>query len=532
MAGEKVTGSGGFQAADVLCVEKKAAWKPPLPVMPDFIEFKSITKTFGGVTALSGVTLSIARGECHGLMGENGAGKSTLGKVLAGIHKPDRGETVIEGKCYDLSSPRDAMDAGVAMVHQELAFCPDLSVAENLCMGRYPRRFGVLLDREEMNRRAEKLLGAIGVNLNVRQPMRELSTAQEQLVQIAAAVGTEPRILIFDEPTSSLAEPDAQNLFQLIETLRTRGMTMIYVSHRMPELFRLCDKISILRDGRYVGTLAKAEMTPDAVVQMMIGRSVAEYFPQHLSATAGKVALRVRGLTSPGRFRDVNFEIHAGEIVGFAGLVGAGRSEIAKAIFGLDPRATGGVILDGKPLPLGDIKAAMRAGVGLVPEDRKRQGCVLGMPCRANVSMALLDRLRKVGVLDRAKEKKIAAQYFDQLRVKAASMDAPVNSLSGGNQQKIVLAKWLARTGKLLIVDEPTRGVDVGAKAAIHALIDELAQAGLAVMLISSELPEVINLSTRILVMREGQIAGELSREQASQEAVLRLMAGVSEKAA
>jgi len=499
---------------------------------PDFIRFCGITKAFGGVLALNDVTLSIGRGECHGLMGENGAGKSTLGKVLAGIHKPDGGEMIIDGANHTFSSPRDAMEAGIAMVHQELAFCADLSVAENLCMGRYPRRFGVLLDRDEMARRAEKLLGAIGVSLDVWQPMRELSTAQEQLVQIAAAVGTEPRILIFDEPTSSLAEPDAQNLFRLIEELKTRGITMIYVSHRMPELFRLCDRISILRDGNYVGTLAKGEMTHDAVVQMMIGRSVEEYFPQHLSTKVGEVALQVRNLSSPGKFRNVGFEIRAGEIVGFAGLVGAGRSEVAKAIFGLDPRAAGEVILNGKSLPFGDVKAAMRAGVGLVPEDRKRQGCVLGMPCRANISMALLDRLRKAGMLDRTREKQIAVQYFDQLRVKAASLDAPVNSLSGGNQQKVVLAKWLARGGKLLIVDEPTRGVDVGAKAAIHALIDELAGQGLAVMLISSELPEVINLSTRIIVMREGEIAGELSREQASQDAVLRLMAGVASQAA
>ncbi|MGB8353953.1 MAG: sugar ABC transporter ATP-binding protein [Chthoniobacteraceae bacterium] len=497
-----------------------------------FIEFRGITKSFGGVLALRDVTLSIGRGECHGLMGENGAGKSTLGKVLAGIHRPDSGEMIVDGSSHVFSSPRNAMEAGVAMVHQELAFCADLSVAENLCMGRYPRRFGVLIDTEEMARRAQKLLGAIGVSLDVWKPMRDLTTAQEQLVQIAAAVGTDPSILIFDEPTSSLAEPDAQNLFRLIEELKTRGITMIYVSHRMPELFRVCDRISILRDGRYVGTLAKGEMTHDAVVQMMIGRSVEEYFPQHLSIKAGGVSLQVRGLSSPGRFRDVSFEIRSGEIVGFAGLVGAGRSEVAKAIFGLDPHVTGDVMLDGKPLPLGDVKAAMRAGVGLVPEDRKRQGCVLGMPCRANISMALLDRLRKAGLLDRAREKQIAVQYFEQLRVKAASLDAPVHSLSGGNQQKIVLAKWLARSGKLLIVDEPTRGVDVGAKAAIHALIDDLARQGLAVMLISSELPEVINLSTRILVMREGEIVGELSRDHASQEAVLRLMAGVSSQAA
>jgi len=498
-----------------------------------FIEFRAITKTFGGVTALKDVTLGVERCECHGLMGENGAGKSTLGRILAGIHKPDGGEIAIESKRQLFNSPRDAMNAGVAMVHQELAFCPDLSVAENLSLGRYPRRFGMVLDRAEMARRAERLLGAIGVRLDVWQDMRALSTAQEQLVQIAAAVGADPRILIFDEPTSSLSEPETQALFELIEDLKKRGITMIYVSHRMPELFRLCDRISVLRDGHYVGTLARNEVTPDVVVRMMIGRSLQEYFPQPLAEKHEDVVLRVRNLSSPGRFRNVSFEVRAGEIVGLAGLVGAGRSEVAKALFGLDPHARGEVELDGKPLASGSVKNAMRAGIALVPEDRKRQGCVLGMPCRANVSLAMLDQLRRAGLLDRRREKQVAAKYFDQLRIKAASVEAPVMSLSGGNQQKIVLAKWLARGGKLMIVDEPTRGVDVGAKAAIHELIDQLARQGLAVILISSELPELINLSTRILVMREGQIVGELSRAEATQEAVLRLMAGVkAERAA
>lgn len=496
-----------------------------------FIEFQGITKTFGGVTALRNVSLGIEKGECHGLMGENGAGKSTLGKVLAGIHKPDGGTMEIDGKRHVFALPRDAMKAGVAMVHQELAFCPELSVAENLCMGNYPGRLG-LLDRKEMGARAEKLLASIEVKLDVWQPMRSLSTAQEQLVQIASAVGMDPRILIFDEPTSSLAEPDAQNLFALIERLKQRGLTMIYVSHRMPELFRLCDKISVLRDGQYVGTLAREEMTQDAVVKMMIGRNVAEYFPNHDEGRVGKTVMRVQKLASPGLFRDVSFEIRAGEIVGFAGLVGSGRSEIAKAIFGLDRRATGTVELDGEALPGGSVSRAMAAGVGLVPEDRKRQGCVLGMSCRANISMAILDRLRRRGVLDKKEEGRIADDYFSRLRIKAASPEAPVNSLSGGNQQKVVLAKWLARGGKLLIVDEPTRGVDVGAKAAIHSLIDDLAKSGLAVMLISSELPEVINLSSRIIVMREGGIAGELGKAEATQEAVLRLMAGVEREAA
>ena len=497
--------------------------------MADFIRFEAVSKDFGGVRALDGVTLGVRRGECHGLMGENGAGKSTLGKVLAGIHSPDDGTLAIDGEAQVFRSPREAIRAGVAMVHQELAFCPDLSVAENLAMGRYPRKFGGLLDRREMTRRAEELLAGIGVHLDVGRSMRELSTAQEQLVQIAAAVGTGPRIIVFDEPTSSLAETDAQNLFGLIETLKSRGITTIYVSHRMPELFRLCDRISVLRDGRYVGTLAREQMNQEAVVRMMVGRHVDEYVRGESSPEKGREAvLSVRGLSSPGRFREVSFEVHAGEIVGFAGLVGAGRSEVAKAVFGLDAQATGEIRLDGKGLVPGSVQASMRAGIGLVPEDRKRQGCALGMTCRANMSMAILDRLNRAGLLDQAGEKKVAARYFEELRVKAASVEAPVGSLSGGNQQKIVLAKWLARGGRLLIVDEPTRGVDVGAKAAIHALIGELAERGLAVMLISSELPEIIGLSSRVLVMREGRLAGELPRAEATQENILRLMAGVA----
>lgn len=500
----------------------------------DFVRFRAVTKTFGGVTALSDVTLGLGRGECHGLMGENGAGKSTLGKVLAGIHRPDSGDVVIDGVPHVFGSPREALAAGVAMVHQELAFCPDLSVAENLSLGRYPRRAaGLLVDRDEMRRRARELLSAIEVTLDVDLPMSALSTAQEQLVQIAAAVGANPRILVFDEPTSSLAAPDAEHLFELIERLKARGLTVIYVSHRMLELFRLCDRISVLRDGRHVGTLDRANMNHDAVVRLMIGRSVAEHQPRHRQGKPGASVLRVRDLSSPGKFSGIDFEIRAGEIVGFAGLVGSGRSEIAQAIFGLDPRATGTVELDGRPLALGSVRASLAAGVGLVPEDRKRQGCVLGMPCQANISMAMLDRLTRLfGLLDQAREETVAADYFQRLRVKAASLDAPVHSLSGGNQQKVVLAKWLARGGRLLIVDEPTRGVDVGAKAAIHELIDELACQGLAVMMISSELPEVIGLSTRILVLREGRLAGELSHAEASQDSVLRLMAGVAQAAA
>ena len=491
-----------------------------------FIQFDGITKSFGGVTALSDIRFSIARGECHALMGENGAGKSTLGKVLAGIHRPDSGTLHLGGTERQFHAPVDAIRAGVGMVHQELAFCRDLSVAENLCMGQYPRRMGLFLDRQEMNRRARELLARINVALDVSRPMRELSTAQEQLVQVAAAIGTGANVLVFDEPTSSLSEPEARQLFQLIEGLKRSGVTIVYVSHRMPEVFQLCDRISVLRDGRYVGTLDRADATQDRVVQMMIGRSLQEYFPKHLDAQPGDRLLSVRGLYSPGKFRDVSFEIRRGEILGIAGLVGAGRSEVASAIFGLDSSAGGQVELDGAPLPVGDIRGAMRRGIGMVPEDRKRQGLILMAGGRFNFSLPTLSRFSRFGFVSAAREREEALRFFGRLRVKSSSLDAPVAELSGGNQQKVVLAKWLARHATLLIADEPTRGVDVGAKAAIHELLDELARSGVAVLLISSELPEVLNLSTRIIVLREGRIVGEMPRANATQESVLRLMAG------
>lgn len=492
----------------------------------EFIEFHNINKTFVGVTALDNVSLNIARGECHCLMGENGAGKSTLGKILAGIHRADSGQVVIDGKPVQINSPADALQAGVGMVHQELAFCPDLSVAENLCMGHYPRAIGgLLVDRAAMRQRAREMLARIGVKtMDIDRPMRELTTAQEQLVQIASAVGTNARIIVFDEPTSSLSEADALRLLDLIEQLRASGVTIVYVSHRMPEVFRLGDRISVLRDGKYVGTVTRAEASEDRVVQMMIGRSMEAYFPQHLAKGGGETRLAVQGLSSPGKFRGINFNVRAGEIVGFAGLVGSGRSEVAQAIFGLDSRASGRVQLDGRHLPIGKVRAAMESGLGLVPEDRKRQGLVLGLSCLENFTLAMLERLSQWGVLRQSQSRQKAMQLFNRLRVKTASINASVSTLSGGNQQKIALAKWLGRDCSVLIVDEPTRGVDIGAKASIHAIIDELATAGVAVIMISSELPELINLSTRILVMREGQIVAEVPRAQATQDSLLRLM--------
>ena len=490
------------------------------------IAFEEISKGFPGVRALEKVSFEIAAGSCHALCGENGAGKSTLGKILAGIHQPDSGRIVLFGEPVVFADPAQALSAGVGMVHQELAFCDNLSIAENLCLGFLPSNSG-FLSRRAMHARAEEMLAAIGAELDVRTRAGELTTGQQQMVQIAAAVGTGARVIVFDEPTSSLSQHEAEKLYELIARLRDRGVTSIYVSHRLEEIYRLCDAVTVLRDGAHVATRPIAELDQPALVQMMIGRSLQEYFPGHVHAAAGKELLRVENLSSPGRFQGISFTLRAGEVLGFAGLVGAGRSEMAQALFGLDALATGRVWVEGKALDLQGPRHAMEAGVGLVPEDRKRQGLVLAMTALANITLPILGTLSRYGFIRRRSERGLVGRYFERLQVRAPSVDAISAGLSGGNQQKLVLAKWLAAKCRVLILDEPTRGVDVGAKAEIHALIDELASSGNAVILISSELPEILNLSTRIVVLREGRMVGELPRADATQNALMRLMAGV-----
>ena len=500
-----------------------------------FIDIRGVTKTFAGVTALDDVSLTIARGECHALMGENGAGKSTLGKILAGIHRPDGGEVRIGGVTRHFRSPHDARAAGIGMVHQELAFVPEMSVAENLCLGRTPRRFGAFTDVPAIRRLARTQLERIGVTdatIHPDQPMRSLSTALEQMVQIASAIGSGADVLIFDEPTSSLSEREVRHLFTLVDQLKADGVTIIYVSHRLPEIFRLCDRVSVLRDGHYVGSRDVKTVSQDALVSMMVGRAVAAFRHEDRAGSGpGACVLQVRELSSTGRFDEVSFDLRAGEILGLAGLVGAGRSEIARALFGLDPHATGQVKGDGKPLSLGSIAASKAAGLAMVPEDRKRQGLALMMSCKDNFSMAILDALSVCGFIREREEHRLARTFFDRLRVKTPTLDTPAAALSGGNQQKIVIAKWLAAcgdSGRVLIVDEPTRGVDVAAKAAIHELLAEVARHGIAVLMISSELPELLALSHRILVMREGRLIAELARDQADEEGLMRHMAGVT----
>ena len=490
------------------------------------VRFEQITKRFLGVQALDGVTLEVAAGTCHALCGENGAGKSTLGKVLAGIHAPDSGKMFVRGREVRFDSPRDAFAAGVGMVHQELAYCGNLSVAENLLLANLPRRRG-FVDRAALERRAREMLAEIGAELDVGAPMSELRIAQQQLVQIATAVGAGADIVVFDEPTSSLSQSDADRLYQLIERLNARGVTCIYVSHRMPEIFRLCDTVSVLRDGRHVATRPAATLSESELVTLMIGRDLGDYLPPSVERAAGKELLRVERLTVPGKCRDVSFSLHEGEIVGLAGLVGAGRSEIAQAIFGLDRASSGEIYLDAERVQIDKPSAAIALGIGFVPEDRKRQGLVLGESGAHNTTLPILDRLSRALFVRRREEETLAAEFFSTLRVRTSGLDAPVAGLSGGNQQKVVVARWLAANSRILILDEPTRGVDVGAKAEIHRLIRDLAARGKAVLLISSELPEVIALSDRILVMRQGALVSEVSRAEATQDLLLRLMAGV-----
>lgn len=496
-----------------------------------FLSFHGISKHFPGVQALDDVSFAVERGSCHALMGENGAGKSTLGKILAGVYRADGGELRLEGQPIHPTDPLHARRIGIAMVHQELAFCPNLSIAENLCLGDMPAKAG-WLDKPMMRARARAMLAEIGTEFDVDRPIGQLTTGQEQLVQIAAAVGTGAQVIVFDEPTSSLSVAESEHLFELLAHLKERGITVIYVSHRMEEIFRLCDAITVLRDGRHVATERIAETDQERVIHQMIGRDVDHHEPDHLRRELGEEVLRVEGLTSPGKFENVSFTLRAGEVLGFAGLIGAGRSEVAQAVFGLDPNSTGRVFVRGQELPRHSVTAALGAGLGLLPEDRKRLGLVLAMNCRENTSLAALDRLSSFGWVDRPAERNVAQKFADRLRLKAPSIETGIAGLSGGNQQKVALAKWLARECSILIVDEPTRGVDVGAKAEIHKLLDELACQGVAVLVISSELPEAMNLSRRILVMRQGRVAGELPRAQFGQAALMRLMAGMPEAAA
>ncbi|NKZ08381.1 sugar ABC transporter ATP-binding protein [Actinomadura latina] len=496
---------------------------------PPTLALVNVSKSFGAVRALQDVTLELHPGEVHALAGENGAGKSTVVKTFAGVHRPDAGEVRVDGEPAAFHGPADAQAAGVAVIYQEPTLFPDLSVAENIFMGRQPRAGLGRIDRRTMHAETARLFERLGVALDPQQPARGLSIADQQVVEIAKAISRDARVLIMDEPTAALTGQEVARLFAVTRTLREQGCAVLFISHRLEEIFELCQRVTTLRDGIYIGTDRVADITPDDLVRRMVGRDLDALYPKQ-DVTPGEVALKVSRLTREGAFTDVSFEVRRGEIVALAGLVGAGRSEVARAIFGVDRWDAGAVEVEGRALPAGSPTAAMSAGLALVPEDRRQQGLVMDMSIERNMGLTQLKALRRAtgrgGLISRRVERDRAADWGLRLQLKYSRLSDAVGVLSGGNQQKVVLAKWLATEPAVLIVDEPTRGIDVGTKAEVHRLLSELAARDLAVLMISSDLPEVLGMADRVLVMHEGRLTAEIARADATEESVMAAATG------
>ena len=485
-----------------------------------FVTLSGVSKAFAGVKVLKDVSFDVRAGEVHALLGENGAGKSTLIKILSGLYTPDGGTITVDGRQMKLTSPRDATAAGIATVYQELLLFPELSVAENIFLGHYPRTSSGVIDWSAVRSRARDLLDQLDTReLDVDTKVLTLSVAQRQRVEIAKALSRNAKILIMDEPTASLVEADVQRLMGIVRQLRERGVGIVYVSHRMPEIFALADRVTVLRDGAHVATKDIGEVDELQLVSLMVGRPIDSLFPK-VEAAIGDTVLQVDGLNRDRQVRDISFSLRKGEILGIAGLVGSGRTELALTLFGMTPATSGTVVLDGKPVAIRSPRQARDLGIAYVPEDRGLQGLVKPMAIRKNISMATIDRLSSGIFIRAAQEARRATEAVKRLGVRCRSIGQPVGELSGGNQQKVVIAKWLETSPKVLILDEPTRGVDVGAKAEIHTIMGELVRQGVAILMISSELPEVLGMSDRVLVMAGGRIMEELSREEATPERV------------
>ncbi len=484
------------------------------------LELRDVAKSFGAVAALRSVTLEVRSGSIHALVGENGAGKSTLVKIVAGVHQRDAGQFRFQGAEVDFQSTAESKAAGIAVIYQEPTLFPDLSVAENIFMGRHPLRGAHRIDRSRMYDESTALFDRLGVHIDPRRPARGLSIADQQIIEIAKAISLDAALLVMDEPTAALSGVEVERLFAVARSLRDEGRALVFISHRFDEVFALCDTVTVMRDGEYVSTDAVAETSVDQIVSRMVGREVAELFPK-TPAPIGEVVLDVAGLSSAGEFHDVSFQVRAGEIVGLAGLVGAGRSEIARAVFGVDGYDAGTVTLGGVAVAPRSPRRAIRAGMAFVPEDRRHQGLVMEGSVARNVASVIRGRLSRLGLLTARVENRAAGPWAARLQVKTSALDMRATTMSGGNQQKVVIAKWLATQPSLLIIDEPTRGIDVGTKAEVHRLLSDLAGQGLAILMISSELPEVLGMADRVLVVCEGRLTADIAREDATPENVM-----------
>jgi rhamnose transport system ATP-binding protein len=483
------------------------------------LEIKNISKRFAGTQALDKVSLALYPGEVHTLLGENGAGKSTLIKIITGMHKPDEGEILFEGKPVQIDNSTQAQKLGIAAIYQEPRIFPDLNVAENIFIAHSGR--GKIVQWSKLYADAEAVLAKLDVSLDVRSQARELSLAMQQTVEIAKAISLNARVLIMDEPTASLSAHEVAQLFNLVRALREQGVAILFISHRMAEIFEIADRVTVFRDGKWISTAPISQVTPETAIRDMVGRTLETLFPQRTVST-GETLLSVKNLSKDGAFSDINFEIKRGEIVGFAGLVGARRTDVALALFGIAPADSGEIQFGGKPCKISSPQQAMSMGIAYVPEDRHEQGLVLPMSIIANISLPTLTQfLTRFGMIKRQIEVEKAQDYRQRLSIRTSSVMLETGKLSGGNQQKVVISKWLHTQPSLLILDEPTRGIDVGAKAEVHNIVSELASQGMGILLISSDLPEVLGMSDRIIVMREGRQMAMLSRQEATQENVM-----------
>ena len=490
------------------------------------VVMKGITKSFGTNSVLRGVDFTIKAGEVHALMGENGAGKSTLMNILTGLHKPDAGEILIDGVIKQFDSPKEAEKFGLSFIHQEMNTWPEMTVVENLFLGNEIKNAIGWIDNKKMRALAIETFGELGVTLDLDEEVKNLSVGQQQMIEIAKSLLSDGEVIIMDEPTAALTEREIEVLFRIIENLKQKNVAIIYISHRMEEIFKISDRITVMRDGVSVDTKRTADTTNDEVVRKMVGRDLADYYPAKNSAI-GPIVFEVKKLSSERKFQDVSFQVKSGEIVGFSGLMGAGRTEIMRSIFGIDPLDGGEMYLEDKKITISNPNDAIRQGIGFLTENRKEEGLILDYSISENISLPSIDGFRKNGLIDTQAEKDFVELLMERLQVKAEGRDDIVSGLSGGNQQKVVLAKWIGIGSKVLILDEPTRGVDVGAKREIYQLINELADRGVAIIMVSSDLPEVLGVSDRIVVVHEGKISGELQRGEATEEKIMKLATGV-----